>query len=361
MLDRPTLDRVNTIEFYVGSAKQWAYFHERAMGFKIIGYAGPETGVRDRVSYLVEQGYVRIMFTSFIHHTSEIGKHFQLHGDGVKDISINVFDMDDALGDINSRGLIKPGKKFENKTGNGVIKTAAVPTYGETVHTLLDLSEYSNDIPPGFEHVDSDAKGVGIARTDHIVGNVEDAKMNDWVNYYVSGMGFEPLISFDDKDISTQFSALRSKVVHYNNRKIVFPINEPALGLKKSQIQEYLDFYNSAGVQHIALHTENIIDTVKKLKQGGIEFLSTPDSYYEELKDRVGPINEDVEKLKELGILVDRDDSGYLLQIFTKPIGDRPTFFYEIIQRKGGTSFGKGNFKALFEAIEREQERRGNL
>lgn len=361
MLDKPTLDRVNIIEFYVGSAKQWAYFHEKALGFRAIGYAGPETGVRDRISYLVEQGKVRMMFTSFLHPNSEIGKHFQLHGDGVKDISINVFNLDDAISDIRARGKIEPGKKYELKTGNGRITAAAIPTYGETVHTLLDFSEYEDDIPPGFDHLDSDTKGTGIGRTDHIVGNVDDTKMEEWADYYISGLGFEPLMSFDDKDISTRYSALRSKVVHYNDRRIVFPINEPALGLKKSQIQEYLDFYGSAGVQHIALHTENIIDSVKELKERGIEFLSTPDSYYEGLKDRVGPISEDIEKLKEHGILVDRDDTGYILQIFTKPIGDRPTFFYEIIQRKGGTSFGKGNFRALFEAIEREQERRGNL
>lgn len=361
MLEKPTLDRVNTVEFYVGSAKQWAYFHEKAMGFTIAGYAGPETGVRDRVSYLTQQGNVKIMFTSFLQPASDIGNHVRIHGDGVKDISIDVFDLDDTIDDINRRGLIKPGKKHEIKSGNGKIRTAAIPTYGETVHTLLDLSEYEGELPPGFEHVDSDAKDAGIQRTDHIVGNVEDSRMNEWVEYYTSGLGFEQLISFDDKDISTEYSALRSKVVQYNDRRIVFPINEPALGLKKSQIQEYLDFYNSSGVQHIALHTGNIIDTVRKLKQRGIEFLSTPESYYDGLKERTGPISENIDTLRELGILVDRDDTGYLLQIFTKPVGDRPTFFYEIIQRKGGTSFGKGNFRALFEAIEREQERRGNL
>ncbi len=361
MLDKPTLDRVNSIEFYVGSARQWAYFHERAMGFRVIGYAGPETGVRDRVSYLVEQGNVRIMFTSFLNKDSEIGKHFQVHGDGVRDISINVFDLGEALDDINSRGVIKPGKRVDVKNGNGTLSSSVISSYGETLHSLVDRSEYSDTVPPGFEHVDSDAKDMGIKRTDHVVGNVEDAKMDQWVKYYMAGLGFDQLISFDDKDISTEYSALRSKVVHYNDRRIVFPINEPALGLKKSQIQEYLDFYNSAGVQHIALHTDNIIDTVKKMEAGGVEFLSTPESYYVDLKDRAGPISENIDELQKHGILVDRDDTGYILQIFTKPIGDRPTFFYEIIQRKGGTSFGKGNFKALFEAIEREQARRGNL
>lgn len=361
MLDNPTLDRINSIEFYVGSARQWAYFHERAMGFKIVGYSGPETGVRDRVSYLVEQGTVRIIFTSFLHQNSEIGKHFQIHGDGVRDISINVFDIDEALQDITERGIIKPAGKEILKTGNGKLSRSVINTYGETVHSLIDYSEYSDTLPPGFDHFDSDSKDMGIERTDHVVGNVQDEHMDQWVKYYMAGLGFEQLISFDDKDISTEYSALRSKVVHYNNRKIVFPINEPALGLKKSQIQEYLDFYNSAGVQHIALHTENILETVKKMKAGGVQFLSTPHSYYENLKDRIGPISENMGDLEELGILVDRDDDGYLLQIFTQPVGDRPTFFYEIIQRKGGTSFGKGNFKALFEAIEREQERRGNL
>ncbi|MCL5665708.1 MAG: 4-hydroxyphenylpyruvate dioxygenase [Candidatus Thermoplasmatota archaeon] len=361
MSEKPVLDRVSYIEFYVGSARQWAYFHKKAMGFAIVGYAGPETGVRDRVSYIVQHGKVRIIFTSFIEPNSDIGRHFVTHGDGVRDISIGVPDLDAALEDITRRGIIKPGKAMDRKTGNGLIRTSALPTYGETVHTLLDTSEYSEDLPPGFEHIEEEKDAGMIGRIDHIVGNVEDKKMDDWVNYYIKGMGFDQLISFDDKDISTQYSALRSKVVHYNNRKIVFPINEPALGLKKSQIQEYIDYYKSAGVQHIALHTENIIDTVKRMKENGVEFLSTPDTYYVDLKDRVGPIFEDMEKLKELGILVDRDDTGYILQIFTKPIGDRPTFFYEIIQRRGGTSFGKGNFKALFESIEREQARRGNL
>lgn len=361
MLDTPTLDRISSIEFYVGSARQWAYFHEKAMGFRIIGYSGPETGVRDRVSYLIEQGNVRLKFTSFLQPESEIGKHFQTHGDGVRDISINVFNMDDAVKDITDRGLIIPAKPTVMNTGNGKLSTSIISTYGETVHSLQDLSEYESTLPPGFEHFDSDSKDMGIKRTDHVVGNVEDSRMDQWTKYYIDGLGFEQLMSFDDKDISTEYSALRSKVVHYNDRKIVFPINEPALGLKKSQIQEYLDFYNSPGVQHIALHTENIIDTVRKMKENGVQFLSTPSTYYEDLKERAGPIVENISDLEELGILVDRDDKGYMLQIFTKPIGDRPTFFYEIIQRRGGTSFGKGNFKALFEAIEREQERRGNL
>ncbi|MCL5438186.1 MAG: 4-hydroxyphenylpyruvate dioxygenase [Candidatus Thermoplasmatota archaeon] len=361
MEDEPYLTRVNSVEFYVGSARQWAYYHEKAMGFRQVAYAGPETGVRDKVSYLMQQGDIKILFTSFLDPSSPIAEHIKLHGDGVRDISIEVPDIDRAASEIRKRGIIKPGSIGTEETHSGKVKTSVIPSYGETVHTLRDFSDSSDDLPAGFEPVDLKSESTGLANVDHIVGNVEDRKMDDWVNYYIRGLGFEQLVSFDDKDISTKYSALRSKVVHYNDRSIIFPINEPALGLKKSQIQEYLDYYKTPGVQHMALHTSDIIKTVSQLKANGVEFLSTPASYYDTLKERVGNIDEDIEKLKELNILVDADEYGYMLQIFTKPMGDRPTFFYEVIERKGGRSFGKGNFKALFESIEKEQEKRGNL
>ncbi len=361
MNDQPFLDKVDALEFYVGSAKHWAYFHKNAMGFDMVGYSGPETGVRDRVSYLMQQGEVKIKLTSFITQDSEIGNHFKVHGDGIKDISIRVEDVDESVAAIEKRGIVKPSKISKIETGNGKLRASVIRSYGDTVHTLTDYSDYNSELPPGYDYVESRGKSSGVKKIDHVVGNVEDSKMDYWVNYYVKGLDFKQLISFDDKDISTKYSALRSKVVHYNNRKIIFPINEPALGLKKSQIQEFLDYYNSPGAQHAALLTDDIIKTVSQMKERGVEFLPTPPSYYETLKDRVGSIDEDIEKLKKLDILVDRDEDGYLLQIFTKPMGDRPTFFYEIIQRKGGTSFGKGNFKALFESIEQEQAKRGNL
>lgn len=355
---------IDAVEYYVGSAKQWAYYHQNAMGFKPVAYAGPETGMRDRVSYMMGQGNIKMIFTSFLSPDSPISEHMKVHGDGVRDVSISVDNVDDTIKAIAERGIIKPGRIQVQKGDDGKLRTSEVRTFGETLHTLNDYSEYEGQIKPGFEEIHNDdykPNPVGLKKIDHVVGNVDDRKMDEWVGYYVKGMGFDQLVSFDDKDISTRYSALRSKVVHYNNRSIIFPINEPALGLKKSQIQEYLDYYKSPGVQHIALETDDIIKTVSDLKSRGVEFLGTPEIYYDTLKERVGAIDEDIEALSKLDILVDRDDDGYLLQIFTKPIGDRPTFFYEIIQRKGATSFGKGNFKALFESIEAEQERRGNL
>lgn len=352
---------VDTIEFYVGSAKQWAYFHEKAMGFRMVGYSGPETGVRDRISYLLQQGEVRLIFTGFLSRESEISRHVELHGDGVKDIAIDVNDLDRTLSFIRENGVVKSVETKNLKGDSGTLATAKLTTFGETVHSLRDYGEWDSDLPPGFKEVQSPEANLGVKKVDHVVGNVEENKMDPWVNYYVKGLGFRQLMSFDDKDISTQYSALRSKVVEYGGRKIIFPINEPAIGLKKSQIQEYLDYYESPGVQHIALATDNIIESVRRMKSKGIQFLETPGTYYDELEERVGKIDEDIDVLRELNILVDRDDDGYLLQIFTQPIGDRPTFFYELIQRKGATSFGKGNFKALFESIEREQAKRGNL
>ncbi len=353
--------RVQHIEFYVGSAREWAFYHSKALGFAIKGYAGPETGVRDRVSYLLEQGKVRLILTGFLDSNSDIGQHVRLHGDGVHDIALKVKDYEETSSFINERKVALIKDEGEIKTGEGLIRKGYVETYGETKHSLIDLSEYEGYLPPGFMEIKS-ADGEGfVGNIDHVVGNVKEGEMNSWVDFYIQGMGFTQLMSFDDKDISTKYSALRSKVVQYGKRNVVFPINEPALGLKKSQIQEYIDYYRSDGVQHIALHTSDIVKTVRELKARGVEFLNTSGIYYDTLAERVGRIDEDISDLRELGILVDRDDDGYLLQIFTKPIGDRPTFFYEIIQRKGATSFGKGNFKALFESIEREQERRGNL
>ena len=352
---------LNAVEYYVGSAKQWAYYHQQSMGFDVRAYAGPETGVRDRVSYLLQQGKVKIIFTSFLNYDSPVADHVRLHGDGVKDISMDVENIGDTLEFVKKRGVVKVKSQRKVKVDSGNIRTAELATYGETVHTLVDYSEAGDDLPPGFEVVDRMGRNVGLKKIDHIVGNVEDRMMDQWVNFYIKGLGFNQLVSFDDKDISTEYSSLRSRVVQYGNRKIIFPINEPAVGLKKSQIQEYLDYYNSPGVQHIALETDNIIKTVSEMKSRGVEFLYTPSVYYTELADRIGKIDEKFETLEELNILVDRDDDGYLLQIFTKPIGDRPTFFYEVIQRKGATSFGKGNFRELFRSIEAEQEKRGNL
>lgn len=352
---------IDAIEFYVGSARQWAYYHEKAMGFRVIGYKGPETGTRDRVSYLMRQGNVNLIFTGFLSRESEISRHVELHGDGVKDILIDVPDLNDTVDYVRERGIVHPGKVSEVKGEGGLLKKSELPTYGETVHSLIDYGEWDSNLPPGFEEVNSVANEVGLLKIDHVVGNVEEKKMEPWTQYYVQGLGFKRFMSFDDKDISTEHSSLRSNVVEYGGRKIVFPLNEPALGLKKSQIQEYLDYYESPGVQHIALYTDNIIRTVTDLRSRGIQFLDTPGTYYDELDERVGKIDEDIEELRKLAILVDRDDDGYLLQIFTKPIGDRPTFFYEVIQRKGATSFGKGNFRALFQSIEREQAKRGNL
>lgn len=352
---------VDSVEYYVGSARQWAYYHRHALGFDIAGYAGPETGVRDRVSYLLKQGNVKMIFTSFLNYNSPIADHVKYHGDGVRDIALKVDNLGDTMDFVRHRDLVKYDNPQKVKTDNGTFSRGTLKTYGETVHSLNDYSEYEGTLLPGFQELEQKGNPTGLKKIDHIVGNVEDRMMDPWVNYYVNGLGFDQLISFDDKDISTEYSSLRSKVVHYGNRKIIFPINEPAIGLKKSQIQEYLDYYNSPGVQHIAIETDNIVKTVKDLASRGVEFLFTPHVYYESLLDRVGKIDENVEELEKYNILVDRDDDGYLLQIFTRPIGDRPTFFYEIIQRKGATSFGKGNFKELFKSIEAEQAKRGNL
>jgi 4-hydroxyphenylpyruvate dioxygenase len=362
--DHLGLQDIDYIEFYVGNAKQAAYFYQSVFGFKLSGYLGLETGVRDRISYFLEQGNIRFILTSALNSSSPIAKHVAKHGDGVKDLAMLVEDVDKAYFETIKRGAKGLEKPHDIKDGSGVIRKAAIATYGETIHSFINRKDYNGLFLPGFQVKESplhSINSVGIQFVDHAVGNVELGKMNDWVAFYRDVLGFTQYISFDDKDISTEYSALMSKVMAGGRGMIKFPINEPAEGKKKSQIDEYLDFYEGAGVQHIALLTGDIIDTVSKLKDKGLEFLSAPNAYYEQLEKRVGEIDEPINKIAELGILVDRDDEGYLLQIFTKPVVDRPTLFYEIIQRKGARGFGKGNFKALFEAIEKEQELRGNL
>lgn len=351
------------IEFYVGNAKQSALYYQNAFGYKLIAYAGPETGLRDRASYVLVQDKVRIVLTSSLHPNTEIADHVKKHGDGVKVLALWVDDARKAYEETTSRGAVGVHEPTVIEDENGKIVTASIQTYGDTIHTFVERGEYAGLFMPGFIAKSSAIKvqPVGLKYIDHCVGNVGWGEMNQWVKFYEDVMGFKLLITFDDSDISTEYTALMSKVVSNGNGYVKFPINEPAEGKKKSQIEEYIDFYKGAGVQHIAIATVNILETVSELRARGIDFLEVPTTYYDDLLDRVGPIDEDLEPLRKLNILVDRDDEGYLLQIFTKPVQDRPTLFYEIIQRKGAKSFGKGNFKALFEAIEREQALRGNL
>ncbi len=357
------LNGTDYVEFYVGNAKQASLYYQACFGYKLIAYRGPETGYRDSVSYVLEQNKIRLVLTASLTPDSEISKHVAYHGDGVKDVALWVDDAEIAFNTAVQRGaeVARPLSQIEDE--DGVIKMGSIKTYGETIHTFVERKNYNGVFMPGFQARTSSRKidPVGLNFVDHCVGNVELGGMNKWVKFYQDVMGFKLLITFDDKDISTEYTALMSKVVSNGNGYIKFPINEPAKGLKKSQIEEYLDFYKTAGVQHIAVSTDNIIDTVSKLRENGVDFLYVPEVYYETVLERVGQIDEDLEELKKLNILIDRDEDGYLLQIFTKPVQDRPTVFYEIIQRKGAQSFGKGNFKALFEAIEREQELRGTL
>lgn len=357
------LNGTDHIEFYVGNAKQAAYYYQHAWGFQLVAYAGPETGVRDRASYVVQQGKIRFVFSTALHPEHEITRHVAQHGDGVKVLALWVDDAEKSFYETMSRGAKAHTEPYTVSDENGEVKIAAIHTYGDTIHRFVERRNYNGPFLPGFREAKSNfaVTPVGLQVVDHCVGNVELGKMNEWVKFYEDVMGFKMIITFDDKDISTEYSALMSKVVSNGNGYVKFPINEPAEGKKKSQIDEYLEFYHGPGVQHMALLTDNIIDTVTALKERGIDFLTVPTTYYDELQGRVGKIDENIEDLKKLGILVDRDDEGYLLQLFTKPVGDRPTVFYEIIQRKGAKSFGKGNFKALFEAIEREQAMRGNL
>jgi 4-hydroxyphenylpyruvate dioxygenase len=356
------------IEFYVGNAKQAAYYYRAAFGFQLVGYRGPETGVRDRASYLLAQGKIRFVLTTAIRAdlspvANEIDEHVQKHGDGVHDIALWVDDARDAFAKAVERGATPFREPAVLHDDDGEIVTASFKIYGETVHSLVERKNYRGLFMPGFVAVEPHfaPPDVGLKYVDHCVGNVELGKMNHWVDFYAHVMGFRNLLTFDDKTISTEYSSLMSKVMANGNDRIKFPINEPAKGKKKSQIDEYLEYYQGPGVQHMALATDDIVTTVTSLRDRGVEFLTVPTTYYRDLQQRVGTIDEDVESLARLGILVDRDPDGYLLQIFTKPVEDRPTVFYEIIQRKGAKSFGAGNFKALFEAIEREQELRGNL
>ena len=351
------------VEIYVGNAKQAAHYYKTAFGFQSLAYAGPETGVRDRASYVLVQDKMRLVLTSPLNSEHPIAVHHKKHGDGVKVLALWVEDAYKAYEEATSRG----GKSYmEPQTltdENGEVRLAGIHTYGEVVHIFVERKNYKGVFMPGFVAWKSDynPKPTGLKYVDHCVGNVGWNQMNPWVKYYEDVLGFKNILSFDDKDISTEYSALMSKVMSNGNGYVKFPINEPAEGKKRSQVEEYLDFYEGEGVQHIAVATNNIIETVTDLKSRGVEFLKIPASYYETVLDRVGEIDEDLKPLSELGILIDRDDEGYLLQIFTKPVEDRPTMFFEIIQRKGAKSFGKGNFKALFEALELGQDARGNL
>jgi len=351
------------VEFYVGNAKQAAQYYQSAFGFQVIAYRGPETGVRDRVSYLLTQNKIRFLLTSALGPDGDIAEHVRKHGDGVRDLALWVDDARDAYAKAIERGAKSAYEPRTMRDDDGEVTVAGITIYGDTIHSLVERKNYRGKFLPGFRErtLRYRPDPVGLLHVDHCVANVELGKMNDWVAFYERVMGFKNLISFDDEDISTEYSSLMSKVMSNGNERIKFPINEPAAGKKKSQIDEYLEFYGGPGVQHLALATDDIIATVTALRDRGVEFLSAPTSYYRELQGRVGKIDEPVDKLEELGILVDRDPDGYLLQIFSKPVQDRPTLFYEIIERKGARSFGKGNFKALFEAIEREQAARGNL
>lgn len=351
------------VELYVGNAKQAAHYYKTALGFQELAYAGLETGLRDRTSYVLQQGKIRIVLTSPFDPDSDISHHIRMHGDGVKVIALWVDDAYDAFEQTTKRGA-KPYLQPETvKDEFGEIRRSGIHTYGDTVHIFVERKNYKGLFMPGFEKWETEYRPgqVGLKYIDHMVGNVELGAMNKWAGFYNDVMGFANLITFDDKDISTEYTALMSKVMTNGNGYIKFPINEPAEGKKKSQIEEYIDFYKGAGCQHIAVATDDIVFTISEMRRRGVEFLYVPGTYYDTVADRVGIIEEDMEELKKWGIMVDRDEDGYLLQIFTKPIEDRPTLFLEIIQRKGAKSFGKGNFKALFESIEAEQARRGTL
>ena len=351
------------VELYVGNAKQSALFYKTAFGFQSEAYAGLETGANDRVSYVLKQDKIRLVLTTSLEKGGEINDHIDLHGDGVKVIALWVEDATKAWEETTKRGAKSYMKPVKVEDDDGHIVKSGIYTYGETVHVFIERKNYNGVFLPGYKKWEShyNPTPVGLKFIDHMVGNVGWNEMNTWCQFYAKVMGFAQIISFDDNDISTEFTALMSKVMSNGNGRIKFPINEPAEGKKKSQIEEYIEFYNGPGVQHIAVATDDIVKTVSAMRDRGVEFLYVPENYYDDLLDRVGEIDEDIEVLKQHGVLIDRDDEGYLLQLFTKPVVDRPTMFFEIIQRKGAQSFGKGNFKALFEAIEREQENRGTL
>jgi len=358
------LNGTDHVEFYVGNAKQSAHFYKTAFGFKTVAYAGPETGLRDRASYVLQQGKIRLILTTPLKSDSPIMDHIKTHGDGVKILALWVDDAYKSYEETIKRGA-KSYQEPQTLTDEfGEVRTAGIYTYGETVHLFVERKNYNGAFMPGYIAVEGgyEPESTGLLYIDHCVGNVGWNRMNEAVQWYEDIMGFKNILSFDDKQINTEYSALMSKVMSNKNGYVKFPINEPAEGKKKSQIEEYLEFYEGEGVQHIAVATHDIISTVREMKKRGVEFLSAPPrAYYETLLQRVGKIDEDIAPLQELGILVDHDEEGYLLQIFTKPVQDRPTLFFEIIQRKGAQSFGAGNFKALFESLEREQELRGNL
>jgi 4-hydroxyphenylpyruvate dioxygenase len=362
-IDFLPLKGTDHVEFYVGNARQAAHFYRSAFGMSLVAYAGPETGQRDRASYVVQQGKIRFVLTTSVRHNNPIADHVARHGDGVRVVALWVDDARRAWRETTSRGAVSAAEPYEMSDEHGTAVLSSIRTYGDTIHTFVQRNGYNGPFLPGFRRVEEDhiARPVGLVHVDHMVGNVGWHEMDEWVDFYARVMGFKLYQHFDDNDISTEYSALMSKVMSNGNGYVKFPINEPAEGKRKSQVEEYLDFYPGPGVQHIALATNDILSTVTRLHEQGIDFLRVPHTYYTDLQARIGAIDEPLDALEELGILVDRDDEGYMLQIFTRPVEDRPTLFYEIIQRKGSRSFGKGNFKALFEAIEREQQERGNL
>lgn len=361
MQDTFPIRRVDHVRHYVGNARQSAYYYQHVFGFNITGYNGLETGLRHEVDWLLEQNDVRLLFTAPLVPDHPIGTAIAKHGDFVQDIAFEVDDVDWSYKTAVERGAKGAHEPYTLSDDNGEVRIASIHTYGDTLHTFINRDKFKGHFLPHFQKVNMPGDPIGLMEVDHCVGNVELGKMNYWVKWYEEVLGFKQLISFDDKDISTEYTALMSKVMSNGNGRVKFPINEPAAGKKKSQIDEFLEFFGGAGCQHVALRTDDIVHTVSRLQARGLEFLKVPKAYYEALPDRVGTIEENIAELAELGILVDRDDEGYLLQIFSKPTGDRPTLFYEIIHRKGAKSFGKGNFKALFEAIEREQAVRGTL
>jgi 4-hydroxyphenylpyruvate dioxygenase len=355
------LNGIDHLELWVGNAKQASYYLTRSFGFTETAYSGLETGARDRTSHVLEQGRIRLVVTGTLRAGTDIAEHHARHGDGVKVIALSVPDVDEAYAEATARGATGLTAPHEVTDEHGSIRMADIATYGDTIHRFVDRGDYFGSFMPGYAPVAPAEKDPLLVGIDHVVGNVELGSMNRWVKYYEDVFGMTELIHFSDEAISTEYSALMSKVVTTGNGRIKFPINEPAEGLRKSQIDEYLEFYEGPGAQHLALSTRDIVKAVAELGEAGVEFLRTPDSYYDELPDRVGEIAESIDDLRRLGILVDRDDEGYLLQVFTKPLGDRPTIFFELIERHGARGFGEGNFKALFEAIEREQDARGNL
>jgi 4-hydroxyphenylpyruvate dioxygenase len=355
------LRSIHHVEFWVGNARQAAFFYRNGFGFSQAAYAGLETGVRDRTSYVLTQGKVRFVLTTPLTPDSETSEHIRCHGDGVRDIAFRVDDADAAFAEAVRRGAAPAVEPHEIRDESGAVRHAAIHTYGDTLHSFFSYADYTGPFLPGFAATAVRGTDIGLLRIDHIVGNVGLGQMDQWAEWYRRVLGFDRYISFDDKDISTEFSALMSVVMSDDSQSIKFPINEPAPGRRKSQIDEYLDYYRGPGVQHVALQVRDICETVSQLRENGVEFLRVPDSYYAALPRRVGEITESIEQLRQLAVLVDRDQDGYLLQLFTRPVQDRPTLFFEIIERKGSRGFGKGNFKALFEAIEREQALRGNL